>query len=211
MHFYHQIKILLFTWALNFFIKVPNNGDPEVEVQCQIGGNFSAAEWPSPPGCVNTCENFPKFVGEYAVKFPFNPISTEPVLANREREFRCKNSARIPLFENNSTGPFMMKCQENGKFQVNFVFYSFFNFIEYKKILGFMNFRSIILIIGRRTVCMARWSRHYNGSRWSELGMASVYDWMCWIPRAKELSSNRWRASVAYQYDWNVERICLLN
>ena len=104
-----------------FSNQVPNNGDPEVEVQCQLGGNFSAPEWPSPPGCVSTCTNFPKFVGEYAVKFPFNPVSTEAVLANREREFVCKNSARIPLFKDNSTGPFMMKCQEDGKFQVSFL------------------------------------------------------------------------------------------
>ena len=90
-------------------------------MQCELGGNFSAPDWPDPPGCVNTCSNFPKFVGANAIKFPFNPVSTDQVLANREREFVCKNQARIPLFtrtQENITKPFNIRCKSDGKFEV---------------------------------------------------------------------------------------------
>ena len=68
---------------------------------------------------MNTCSNFPKFTGTNSPKFPFKPVSTDQVLAGRSREYVCKNSARIPLFKDNTTGAFQIKCLEDGKFEVS--------------------------------------------------------------------------------------------
>ena len=89
---------------------------------CQLGGNFSAPNWPVSPGCVNTCTNFPKFKGTNSAKFPFMHVSTDPVLAGRYREFACKNSGKIPLYKNSTTGPFKLKCRDDGTFEVRYLY-----------------------------------------------------------------------------------------